>query len=67
MYNMRLFYIYVYINQKKDIFQNMVIILGKKQLCLGFPDGPVVKNLPANAGDMDWIPGTGRFHMSHSN
>ena len=66
MYNMCLFYIYVYINQKKDIFQNMVIILGKKQLCLGFPDGPVVKNLPANAGDMDLIPAPGRSHMLQS-
>ena len=24
-----------------------------------FPDGPVVKNLPANAGDMGLIPGPG--------
>ena len=23
----------------------------------GFPDGPVVKNSPSNAGDMDLIPG----------
>ena len=30
----------------------------------GFPDGPVVKkkkNPPAKAGDMDLIPGSGRF------
>ena len=27
---------------------------------LGFPSGPVVKNLPANAGDPDSIPGLGR-------
>ena len=25
----------------------------------GFPSGPVVKNLPANAGDMSLIPGSG--------
>ena len=25
--------------------------------------GPVVKNLPANVGDTDSIPGLGRFHM----
>ena len=25
--------------------------------------GPVVKNLPANAGEMGSIPGLGRFHM----
>ena len=28
-----------------------------------FSDGLVVKNLPANAGDMGSIPGLGRFHM----
>ena len=27
----------------------------------GFPGGSVVKNLPANAGDTDLIPGSGRF------
>ena len=26
-------------------------------------DGPVVKNLPANARDTGSIPGLGRFHM----
>ena len=26
----------------------------------GFPDGSVVKNLPANAGDVSLIPGSGR-------
>ena len=25
-----------------------------------FPVGSVVKNLPAKAGDVDWIPGSGR-------
>ena len=28
-----------------------------------FPGGPVVKNPPANAGDMNSIPGPGRSHM----
>ena len=32
-----------------------------------FPGGPVVKNLPANAGDTGSIPGLGRFHMSQNN
>ena len=27
---------------------------------LGFPGGTVVKNLPTNAGDTSWIPGSGR-------
>ena len=26
----------------------------------GFPGGPMVKNLPANAGDVGLIPGSGR-------
>ena len=29
-----------------------------------FPGDPVVKNPPANAGDMGLIPGLGRFHMT---
>ena len=29
-----------------------------------FPGGPVVRNPPANAGDMGSIPGLGRSHMS---
>ena len=29
---------------------------------LGLPAGPVVKNLPADAGDTGSIPGPGRFH-----
>ena len=32
-----------------------------------FPGGTVVKNLPANAGDMGSIPGPGRPHMPQSN
>ena len=32
-----------------------------------FPGGAVVKNLPANAGDMALIPGPGRSHMPWSN
>ena len=31
-----------------------------------FPGGPVVKNLPANAGDTGLIPGMGRSHMPRS-
>ena len=27
---------------------------------LGFPGGSVIKNLPANAGDVGWIPGLER-------
>ena len=32
-----------------------------------FPGGAVVKNLPANSGDMGSIPGPGRSHMLWSN
>ena len=31
------------------------------------PGGPVVKNPPANAGDMGSIPGLGRLHMPWGN
>ena len=33
----------------------------------GLPDGAVVDNLPANAGDMGSCPGLGRSHMLQSN
>ena len=33
----------------------------------GFPGGLVVKNLPINVGDMDSVPGLGRFHMQRGN
>ena len=37
-------------------------------LCLwDFPGGAVVKNPPANAGDMDLSAGPGRSHMPRSN
>ena len=32
-----------------------------------FPGGAVVKNLPANAGDMGSSPGPGRSHMPQNN
>ena len=34
---------------------------------LDFPGGPVVRNLPANAGNRGSIPGLGRFHMLQGN
>ena len=39
----------------------------QKSLHLDFPGGTVVKNPPANAGDMGSSPGPGRSHMSWSN
>ena len=38
-----------------------------KEVCTDFPGGPVVKNPPANAGDMGSIPSSGRFHMPWGN
>ena len=38
----------------------------KNKLC-GFPDGAVVENLPANAGDTGSSPGLGGSHMPWSN
>ena len=35
--------------------------------CQDILGGPVVMNPPANAGNMDLIPGPGRFHMLKSN
>ena len=34
---------------------------------MNFPGGPVVRKLPANAGDMGLVPGAGRSHMPWSN
>ena len=42
-------------------------IILNKTCYTGFPGGAVVKNPPANAGDMGSIPGPGRSHMPQSN
>ena len=39
----------------------------KSQFYRDFPCGPVVENLPANAGDTGSRPGLGRSHMPRSN
>ena len=39
----------------------------KKSVQGDFPGGPMVKNSPANAGNMGWIPVLGRYHMLQSN
>ena len=38
-----------------------------KEMDRGFPGGAVVKNPPANAGDVGSSPGPGRFHMPQCN
>ena len=40
---------------------------GQHQESQGFPDGSVVKSLPANAGDRGSIPDPGRPHMLGGN
>ena len=42
-------------------------ICSKEDDKLDFLGSPVVKNPPANAGDMGLIPGLGRFHMPQCN
>ena len=39
----------------------------KKGDILDFLGGPVVKSLPANAGDMGSVPGQGNLHMPQGN
>ena len=34
---------------------------------MDFPGSLVIKNMPANAGDMGSIPGPGRYHMQGGN
>ena len=55
---------YMQINIKKD---NGGWVKKKKDNILGFPGGPVFKNPPCNAGNVDLISGPGRFHVLWSN
>ena len=43
------------------------ILLNLNPVFWGFPFGSVVKNQPANAGDMLSFPSPERYHMSQSN
>ena len=43
------------------------VTIKKKTAKWCFPDGTVIKNPPANAGDTGLIPGPGRSHMLQSN
>ena len=46
----------------------MLLVVSKaRRLREGFPDGAVVENLPANAGDTGSSPGLGGSHMPWSN
>ena len=57
------------ISQKeKNRYHILMHIYGiyKNDIDRDFPGGSVVKNLPANAGDMGSIPGPGRPHTPRS-
>ena len=41
--------------------------MSQEQWSLDFPGGPVVRNLPANAGDTGLLPGLGRSHTLRDN
>ena len=52
------------------VWEDLYIIcldIHKKLVILGFPGGAVVRNLPANAGDMGSSPGQGGSHIPWSN
>ena len=49
------------------VFNYEVTFFYLKMYEMGFPDGSVVKNLPANAGDTGSIPGLRRALMPWSN
>ena len=52
----------------QPIWKTLWRFLKKLRIALtDFPGGTMVKNLPANAGDMGSSPGPGRFHMPRSN
>ena len=42
---------------------NVSFLKDRKEDTEDFPGGPVVRSLPANAGDTGSIPGLGRSHM----
>ena len=43
------------------MLENEKLTKWRTKKIMGFSSGSVVKNLPANAGDVDLIPGLGRF------
>ena len=49
------------------ILTKMLTEQQQKEICRDFPGGTVVKNPPANAGDMGSSPGPGGSHMPRSN
>ena len=56
-------------NFSNDMNQRRRLLMGGRveKLPQDSPGGPVVKNLPANAGDPGLIPEPGKSHMLQSN
>ena len=48
-------------------FTEVTTVMPFKNMSLDFPGGPLVKNLPANAGDMGSIPDQARSYLPRSN
>ena len=55
------------LERHKSIFMFVALKKKKKKRVQGVPCDSVVKNSPANAGDMELIPDLRRFHMPQSN
>ena len=56
----------IYIMLWNDGISNKVSVKRERTMLLDFAGGSVVKNLPANAGDMGSISGLGRSHILQS-
>ena len=58
-------YFYLFLTGEEEVGQSSPSLRNGSRTALN--GGPVVGNLPANAGNMGSIPGWGRFHMLRSN
>ena len=54
--------------EQQHIYTYLFIYITEVLCCItrNFPGGPVVKNPPANSGNVDLIPGPGRSHTWQS-
>ena len=49
-----------------ESYDGQSLVIDKNEVIQYFLGGPLVKNLPASAGDMGLIPGPGRSHVSQT-
>ena len=58
-----------YIREDSLLYSGLLtqMLISSKTPSQGFPDGTVVKNPPANAGNTGSSPGPGRSHVPRSN